>query len=152
MEEMKKSASVSRTEQTYLLIPQYMNAAGRLYGGQLLYWIDMTAGIVGLRHADSNVVTACVDNITFKAGAFLTDVVTLIGEVTYTGSTSMEIRVDSYRENKGGERFLINRAYLVLVSLDDDGKPKKVPQLLIETEEQQAEWDAAIERKKKRSQ
>ncbi|MCQ2508341.1 MAG: acyl-CoA thioesterase, partial [Dorea sp.] len=147
METLKKSASVSRTEQTYLLIPQYMNAAGRLYGGQLLYWIDMTAGIVALRHADSNVVTACVDNITFKDGAFLTDVVTLIGQVTYTGRTSMEVRIDAYRENKGGERFLINRAYLVLVSLDDDGKPKEVPQLLIETEEQQAEWEAALERK-----
>lgn len=152
MEIAKKSASVSRTEQTYLLMPQHMNAAGRLYGGQLLSWIDMTAGIVGLRHADANVVTACVDHITFKAGAFISDVVTLIGEVTYTGRTSMEIRVDSYRENKGGERFLINRAYLILVAVDDEtGKPKEIPQLLVETPEQQEEWNAALERKKLRS-
>lgn len=139
-------ASVSKTTQSYIIMPQHLNAAGRLFGGQLLSWIDMTAGIVGLRHSDSNVVTACIDNLVFKDSAYETDVVTLVGEVTYTGNTSMEIRVDSFRENKGVKQQLINRAYLVLVALDDDGKPKQVPELLLETPEQEAEWKAAVER------
>ena len=139
-------SSVSKTTQSYIIMPQHLNAAGRLFGGQLLSWIDMTAGIVGLRHSDSNVVTACIDNLVFKDSAYETDVVTLVGEVTYTGNTSMEIRVDSFRENKGVKQQLINRAYLVLVALDDDGKPKQVPELLLETPEQEAEWNAAVER------
>lgn len=146
MERKIISASVSKTTQSYIIMPQHLNAAGRLFGGQLLSWIDMTAGIVGLRHSDSNVVTACIDNLVFKDSAYETDVVTLVGEVTYTGNTSMEIRVDSFRENKGVKQQLINRAYLVLVALDDDGKPKQVPELLLETPEQEAEWKAAVER------
>lgn len=147
METKQLSASVSRTEQTYLIMPQHLNAGGRLFGGQLLSWIDMTAGIVALRHADSNVVTACIDHLIFKDSAFASDVVTLVGEITYTGTSSMEIRVDTFRENKGGEKYLINRAYIVMVALDDlTGKPKPIPQLLIETEEQKQEWEAAIER------
>ncbi len=149
VEAKKLPASVSRTEQTYILMPQHLNAAGRLFGGQLMSWIDMTAGIVGLRHTDTNVVTACVDNITFEAPAFMSDVVTLIAEVTYTGKTSLEVRVESYRENKGGVKQLINRAYLVLVAIDDEtGKPTPIPQLQIETYEQQAEWEAAKERQR----
>lgn len=149
MERKKLSASVSRTEQTYLIMPQHLNAGGRLFGGQLMTWIDMTAGIVALRHADSNVVTACVDHLSFKDYAMESDVVTVIGEVTYTGTTSMEIRVETYKENKGGKKTLINRAYLVLVAIDDEtGKAKEVPELLIETEEQQREWNEAIERTK----
>lgn len=147
MDERIIPASVSRTEQSYIIMPQHLNAAGRLFGGQLLSWIDMTAGVVALRHSDSNVVTACLDNLVFKDSAYKTDVITLVGEVTYTGRTSMEIRVDTYRENKGHKKCLINRAYLVLVAIDDEeGKPKPIPKLLIETEEQQKEWDAAIER------
>lgn len=149
MELEQKSASASRTEQTYLIMPPHLNAGGRLFGGQLMSWIDMTAGIVALRHADSNIVTACVDHLSFQDSAKASDVVTLIGEVTYTGTTSMEVRVETYKENKGGHKTLINRAYLVLVAIDDEtGKPKKVPQLLIETEEQRIEWSNAIERNK----
>lgn len=149
MEQIKKKSAESRTEQTYLILPQNLNAAGKLFGGQLVSWIDMTAGIVALRHTDSNVVTACIDNLVFKDNASVSDVVTLIGEVTYTGTTSIEVRVNTYKENKGGEKKLINRAYIVFVALDDEtGKPKPIPQLLIETEEQQQEWNAAIERKK----
>ena len=41
----------------------------------------------------------------------------------------------------------INRAYLILVAVDKDGKPKEVPELRIETESQRAEWEAAQRRK-----
>lgn len=149
MEQIKKSAQDSKTIQSYIIMPQHLNGGGKLFGGQLMAWIDMTAGIVAFRHTDSNVLTACVDHLSFKDSAQATDIVTLVGEVTYTGRTSMEIRVDSFKENKGGKKILINRAYLVLVAIDDDtGKPKEIPQLLIETEEQQKEWLDAIERNK----
>jgi acyl-CoA hydrolase len=58
----------------------------------------------------------------------------------------MEVRIDTYVENKEGNRYPINRAYFVMVALDENEQPKKVPRLNIETVEQQAEWDAAIKR------
>lgn len=151
MEPLKRTVSYSHTEQTYIIMPMHLNGGGCLFGGQLLSWIDMMAGIVALRHADANVVTAAIDHLYFEDSARKTDVVTLIGEITYTGTTSMEVRVDTYKENKGGEKKLINRAYLVLVAIDDEThKPKPVPQLILENEEQKAEWEAAQKRNKLR--
>ena len=92
------------------------------------------------RHAGSTVTTACVDNLNFKAGAYLGDTVVLIGRMTYVGKTSMEVRVDTYAEDADGTRRMINRAYEVLVALDENDKKIEVPGLIVETEAQRAEW------------
>lgn len=121
-------------------MPKHINGYGRLFGGILLQWIDEVAGIVAHRHAGSIVTTACVDNLNFKAGAYLGDTVVLIGRMTYVGKTSMEVRVDTYAEDADGTRRMINRAYEVLVALDENDKKIEVPGLIVETEAQRAEW------------
>lgn len=141
-EQMREQKHVedSRTENTYLIMPKHINGYGRLFGGILLQWIDEVAGIVAHRHAGSIVTTACVDNLNFKAGAYLGDTVVLIGRMTYVGKTSMEIRVDTYAEDSNGMRRMINRAYEVLVALDENDNKLEVPGLIVETEAQKAEW------------
>jgi acyl-CoA hydrolase len=64
----------------------------------------------------------------------------------------MEVRVDTFVEKINGERTLINRAYLVLVALDENEKPVQVPKLILETEEEKAEWQAGIRRNELRKQ
>lgn len=141
-EQMREQKHVedSRTENTYLIMPKHINGYGRLFGGILLQWIDEVAGIVAHRHAGSIVTTACVDNLNFKAGAYLGDTVVLIGRMTYVGKTSMEVRVDTYAEDSNGMRRMINRAYEVLVALDENDNKLEVPGLIVETETQKAEW------------
>ena len=136
----QKRVEDSRTENTYLIMPKHINGYGRLFGGILMQWIDEVAGIVAHRHAGSIVTTACVDNLNFKAGAYLGDTVVLIGRMTYVGKTSMEVRVDTYAEDADGTRRMINRAYEVLVAIDQNDKKLQVPGLLIETESEKAEW------------
>ena len=136
----QKRVEDSRTENTYLIMPKHINGYGRLFGGILMQWIDEVAGIVAHRHAGSIVTTACVDNLNFKAGAYLGDTVVLIGRMTYVGKTSMEVRVDTYAEDADGTRRMINRAYEVLVAIDQNDKKLQVPGLLIETESDKAEW------------
>ena len=59
MNEIKeKSVEVSRTEVSHLLCNRDMNGAGRLFGGQLLMWIDEVAGFVAKRHCECNVTAA----------------------------------------------------------------------------------------------
>lgn len=142
----QKHVEDSRTENTYLIMPKHINGYGRLFGGILLQWIDEVAGIVAHRHAGSIVTTACVDNLNFKAGAYLGDTVVLIGRVTYVGKTSMEVRVDTYAEDADGTRRMINRAYEVLVALDENDKKIEVPGLIVETEAQRAEWTGGEKR------
>ena len=141
-EQMREQKHVedSRTENTYLIMPKHINGYGRLFGGILLQWIDEVAGIVAHRHAGSIVTTACVDNLNFKAGAYLGDTVVLIGRMTYVGKTSMEVRVDTYAEDSNGMRRMNNRAYEVLVALDENDNKLEVPGLIVETEAQKAEW------------
>ena len=147
-----KKVSESMTEQQYLIRPTHINHYGRLFGGQLLYWIDELAGIVAIRHSGALVTTAAIDNLQFQAPAHEGDMIVLKGQVTYVGRSSMEVRVDTFTESMDGHRQMINRAYIDMVAINDQGKPIPVPGLELETEEQQAEWHAAAKRKELRKQ
>ena len=147
-----KKTEDSLTEQQYLICPAHINHYGRLFGGQLLKWIDELAGIVAIRHCGGTVTTAAIDDLQFKAPAYTGDMIVLRGWVTAVGRTSMEVRVDTYREALDGRRELINRAYMEMVAIDCKGKPVEVPLLAVETEAQQAEWEAAQKRRQMRKQ
>ena len=142
-----KRVEDSQTEQAHMMMSFNMNGSGRLFGGQLLSWIDETAGIVGRRHSGRDVVTAAIDNLQFLAGAYRNDILILIGKIVYTGHTSMEVRVDTYVESPDGMRHPINRAYITMVAVDENQRPVPVPRLLIETESQKAEWEGALKRR-----
>lgn len=142
----EKRVSDSLTEQIQLLMPPHINGNGRLFGGMLMQWIDVVAGVVAKRHSECNVITAAVDNLQFKEGAHMGDTVLLVGKITYVGTSSMEVRVDTYVEELNGMRKSINRAYLVMVALDTEGKPVKVPRLIIQSECEKAEWEGALKR------
>ena len=147
-----KSVQDSLTEQQYLIRPTHINHYGRLFGGELLKWIDELAGIVAIRHSGSTVTTAAIDNLQFKAPAHEGDLIVLRGMVTYVGRSSMEIRVDTYKEETDGTRTLVNRAYIDMVAINSNGEPVEVPELLIQTEEQRTEYLAAEKRKALRKQ
>lgn len=141
-----KHVSDSLTEQVQIVMPTHSNGADRLFGGQLVEWIDIVASVVARRHSGQNVTTAAIDNLQFKQGAYVNNTLVLIGRITYVGTTSMEIRVDTYVEDLSGIRKVVNRAYLVMVAIDDAGLPTEVPKLLLETESERAEWEAAEKR------
>ena len=150
---LKKRVEDSLTEQTYLVMHKHINGYGRLFGGQLMAWIDELAGIVSQRHSASQITTACIDQLNFKHPVMLGETLVMIGRITYVGSTSMEVRIDSYVENLDGMRRMINRAYVVMVAIDvETGKSKKVPGLIVETESQKAEWEGGIRRMELRKQ
>lgn len=138
-----KKISDSIVETVRIVRPNHLNGANRLFGGILMQWIDEVAGIVAKRHAMTNVITASVDNLTFVRGAFQNEMVVIIGKLTWVGTSSMEVLVETYVENIKRERSLINKAYLVMVSIDENDKPVRVPRLTLETEEQKVEWENA---------
>lgn len=146
MEEKVKRVEDSITEHVQLLMPSHINGSGRLFGGRLLEWIDMVGGVTARRHSECDIITAAIDNLQFKEGAYENDTLVLIGRVTYVGNSSMEVRVDTYVEDLAGMRKPINRAYLVFVALNKDGAPIKVPRLQPETDGQLMEWESAVRR------
>ena len=152
MERKMKKISDSMVEQVYQVRPEHLNGAGRLFGGKLMEWIDEIAGLVAIRHSQSKVVTASVDNLRFIRGAYQNDLLVLIGKISYVGNTSMEIRVDTYIEDLEGMRRPINRAYLTLVAIDDVGNPIQIPGIILENQSEKAEREAGKKRKEFRLQ
>ena len=143
---MEKRVSESRTEQVQILTQAELNGYGRLFGGKLMEWIDIVAAVTARRHCGKNVTTAMVDSLEFDAPAYANDTIVLVGTVVYTGTTSMEVCVKTYIEKLNGQRKLINRASLIMVALDENEKPTRIPQLLCETEEEERDFLEACHR------
>jgi len=147
-----KTVAQSHTQQVQIVMPSHINGYNRLFGGRLMEWIDVVAGVVARRHSGLEVTTACIDQLVFEAPAFVNDTVVLDGVMTYAGRTSMEVRVDTYAEALDGKRSRVNRAYLVMVALDENNRPAPVPPLIPETTEEKLEYRAAEQRREARAQ
>jgi len=138
------------TSQVQIVMPSHVNGTGRLFGGQLMAWIDVTAAVEARRHSCCQVITVAVDKLRFLGPAFLDETIRLDARVTWTGRTSLEVRVDSYVEALSGTERTINHAYLVFVALDERGKPAPIPPFVPSTEEEKTEWAEAEKRRANR--
>ncbi len=141
-----------KTTGVQIVMPQHCNGYKnpRLFGGQIMAWIDVIGAVAARRYTGSAVTTVCVDNLSFLKPAFLNDTVVQEASVTWTGHTSLEVRVDSMVERLDGSRELINRAYLVFVALDSEDRPIPVPAFVPETEEEMAAYQNAEIRRRNR--
>lgn len=147
-----KTVDDSRVETVHIVRPNHLNGANRLFGGILMQWIDEVAGIVAKRHSMCNVTTASVDNLTFLHGAYQNDMIVIRGKLTWVGSTSMEVCVDTYVETLDGQRDRINNAHFMMVALDENNKPVEVPRLILQTEDEHLAWAHGEERRRIRNQ
>lgn len=149
-ERAMKRVADSYTTQVQLLTQANLNGYNRLFGGQLMSWMDIVAGVTARRHAEKNVTTVCVEELEFKAPARANDVLMLTGQICYVGRTSMDVCVRVYVEELSGERKLINHAHFVMVALDESENPSEVPGLILETDEDREEWEDALRRRRNR--
>ena len=147
-----KKVSDSATESAKIVQSKDINGQSRLFGGRLMEWIDEVAALAAMRHCGGLVTTCAVDNLVFKHGARLNQVVVLKSRVTYIGNTSLEVRIDTFVEELAtGEQFPINHAYLIFVHVNENGDPIPIRYgLEIQSESEQAEWDGALKRAKSR--
>lgn len=141
-----------KTTGVQIVMPQHCNgyAKPRIFGGQMMAWIDVVGAVAARRYTGKAVTTVCVDHLTFIAPAYLNDTIVQEAVVTWAGHTSLEVRVDSYVERLDGTRELINRAYAVFVALDEQDHKTAVPPFEPDTLEEKLEFAAAEERRKAR--
>jgi len=149
--EVGKHPKESEAEVIELVLPNDANTLGNVLGGKVMHWVDVAAAIAAKRHCRRTVVTAAVDGFSFHHPIKVGQVAILRAKVTYASTTSMEVKVRVEAEDLNtGNRVRTSDAYLTFVALDDFGKPTHVPPLVPETDEEKAEYEAAIERRKKR--
>src|SRR6185295_8994135 len=131
---MDKKSSESLVIMTELVLPNDTNTFGNLMGGRLMYWMDIASALAAMKHCGSPVVTASVDNISFKTPIRLGNAVHLEAKVSRAFNTSMEVHLkvwgeDAILQNK----YKSNEAYFTFIALGPDGMPKPVNQLSAET-------------------
>jgi acyl-CoA hydrolase len=138
----------SRVETAEIVLPGLTNVHGTIFGGILMQWIDIAAGIAAARHAGGPVVTAAMDRLHFLHPVRVGEVVIVQAQVNFAARTSMEIGVRVFVETPATlERRQTTRAYLTFVAVDPAGRPRPVPPLAVETAEDRRRVAAARRRR-----
>jgi len=147
----KKFVKDSVITMTELVLPHHTNQLGNLLGCQLMHWIDICAALSSSKHAQRVCVTASVDRIDFHHPIKLGNVVTLIASVNRAFKTSMEVGVKVFAESfKEGKRIHTNSAYLIFVSVDENGKPVANFEIVPESDDEKRRFEEALKRRKAR--
>jgi acyl-CoA hydrolase len=151
MEVKGKTPAETRIEVAQIMVPMDANSIGKVHGGTIMKLIDSVAGIVASRHARSVVVTASIDRLDFISPASVGELIILRANLNYVGRTSMEVgvRVDAENLLTGDHRYVAS-AYLTMVAIDRKGKPKAVPPLVPESEEDLRRFREGEKRKQER--
>ena len=150
-EQQRRPPSVSRVEMTELVLPGDANTLGNAFGGRIMQWIDVAAGVAARRHCGGVAVTASMDTLQFVRPVLLGDIVVLRAVVNRAWTTSMEIGVRVECESTGETTpHLTASAYLTFVAIGTDGKPRPVPGVAPETEQEQRRFDEAQQRRDQR--
>ncbi len=144
-----KTIAESKTTMTEMVMPNDTNPIGNLMGGNLMRWMDIVTSICAAKHAKRYVVTASVDNISFKTPIKNGEVVTLKAQITRAFNSSMEIFVEVFAQTLDGHDIRkSNQAYFTFVAVDKNTmKPCKVPPVIPLTEEEQKRYEGAQRRR-----
>jgi len=145
----KKPVSESRVEMTEIVLPEDTNQYGHAWGGRVMTLIDKAAAIASVRHCRSNVVTASVDSLVFRAPVKLGHILRLYASVNAAFHSSMEVGVKVVSEDPlSSLQAHCCSAFVTMVALDATGRPTRVPGLLPESsEDRRRQRDAARRRR-----
>lgn len=136
---------------SHIALPEDANPSGNLHGGVILKHVDTAGGVVAMRHARANVVTASFERMDFLLPAYVGELLTIKASLNYVGHTSMEVGVRVEAENPiTGEVRHTNSAYVTYVALDENGKPRSVPPLDLDSDTARRRWTEAENRRKMR--
>jgi acyl-CoA hydrolase len=146
-----KTPKDSNIIMTELVLPNDTNVHGNLMGGRLMYWMDIAAALAAGRHCNAPVVTASVDNISFENPIKLGNVVHIAAKLSRAFNTSMEVHLNVWGEDHTQQyKYKSNEAYYTFVALDPNRRPRPVPPLIAETEEEKSLFDGALRRRQLR--
>jgi acyl-CoA hydrolase len=127
------------------------NVRGDLFGGELMALVDQAAAVAAIRHAGGPAVTASIERVDFREKIPVGALVTCTATVDYVGNSSMDISVEVYSERvSSGEKRHTHTAHVVFVAVDDDGKPRRVPRLVAETDEERERYARAEAHRRQR--
>lgn len=146
-----KPVSASQVVMSRSMQPMDANPMGNVHGGVILRLMDEAGGVTAIRHCRARAVTAAIDSFSFHHPVYVGDLVTVKAQVNWVGKTSMEVGVRVEAENVlTGRVTHTSSGYLVYVALDDQNRPKEVPPLIPESDEDRRHMDEGEQRQQAR--
>lgn len=138
----------SKVTLTQLMELTDANVAGSVHGGVIMRLADTAAALAAIRHSGGLALTVAIDEMSFLEPVHIGEMLVLEAAVTNVGRTSMDVsvRVEAHHPATGAKRH-VNSAYLVFVAVDEQGRPRPVPALLVQTdEERRSQREAQLRR------
>ncbi|HEY2931443.1 MAG TPA: acyl-CoA thioesterase [Acidobacteriota bacterium] len=146
-----KTPSGSRVEMVEVVLPNDANPLGNILGGKVMHLIDIAGAIAAHRHSRSMVVTVAMDQLEFHSPIKVGQLIILHAQVTCAFRTSVEVEVKVFSEDiLTGTRRPTSTAFITFVAIDEAGRPKTVPPLIAETEEERKKVEQAQQRRNRR--
>ena len=147
---MEKRPSDSKIITSEVVWPHKANIAGNMHGGEIMKMMDSTAYASSRRYANTNTVTARVDELQFHSPVYIGDLITCTAEVVYVGRSSMQVKVVVEVESLECKDVCYKRmalsAYFTMVALDEHNKTVQVPALVLTTDEEKANYEEGKEK------
>jgi len=144
-----RNVSDSHVEMTEIVLPEDTNPRGSIFGGRVLSLIDKCAAVVAMRHARGEAVTVSLDSVAFLNQVHVGNVLSLCGRINAAFGSSMEVEVEVHAEEPhSGKRTLTTRAFVTMVAVDPENRPRKVPPLRLRDDDERRRAERAAERRR----
>lgn len=133
------NVSFARAESFLITEQVHSNPLGNAHGGEMVKLMDNVAGITALKHCKGTVVTASIDEVVFHKPIPIGSIVTCIGQLVYVGRSSMQImtKILVNEIGKDTEPETAITGLFTMVSIDENGRPTRVPELVVMTKEEE---------------
>lgn len=110
-------------------MPADSNANGDIFGGWGMAQVDLAGSVIPARYAGGRIATVAVNEFIFKQPVRVGDILSFYSKLTRIGKTSITVKVEVYAERfqSQGQFVKVTEATLTYVAIDDQGKPRPLP-------------------------
>jgi acyl-CoA hydrolase len=139
-------------EKIQWVFPEHAGAPGQVHGGRMMEWITHAGTLAAARVARGQAVLGAMDDIDFLHPVKVGEIAILRAQVEYVGRSSLEVGVRVWAENVAtGVRNVTLNSHLVFVSVDNEGRPRPVPDRIVPADAVEAAVvEAARQRREQR--
>ena len=108
-------------------MPSDTNPSGDIFGGWLMWQMDLAAALAATRRARGRCATVAVEAMAFHSPVQVGDEVSLYAEVIFVGRTSMKIALQAWRRKRDSEDTMkVTEAVFTFVAIDEQRKPRPI--------------------------
>ncbi len=110
--------------------PADINSNGHIFGGWVLAQMDIAGGIIASKICQGACATVAIEKMEFIAPILMRDIVSVYGWLERRGRTSMAIRLEVIAmRDSGDQQVKVTEGLFTFVALDEQHKPRALPQI-----------------------